>query len=149
MRGHGYKSVGNLEGSHWGVRYSAAMTYFPQIDPTKRARRVSLPGSVGVAVRAEGGQSVRAKLHQVSITGGLLLLPKALEQGDFVEVAFKTEHGMVCGMAELLAEKGYSTSGCLQPFRFVTLDDEGHTRLRRTLESLRDQTLIGSNLRSS
>lgn len=131
------------------MRYSAAMTYFPQIDSGKRARRVSLPGSVAVAVRTEASQPVRAKLHQVSITGGLLLLPKALEQGDFVEVAFKTEYGLVCGMAELLSEKGHSTAGCLQPFRFVTLEDEGHRRLRMMIESLRGQTLIGSNLRSS
>jgi hypothetical protein len=35
-------------------------------------------------------------------------------------------------------------SGCLQPFRFVALDDEDHTRLRMTLESLLDQILTGS-----
>ena len=34
--------------------------------------------------------------------------------------------------------------GCLQAFRFVALEDEDHARLRMTLESLRNQTLIGS-----
>lgn len=90
-----------------------------------------------------------AKLHEVSSTGGLLLLSKALEQGDFVEVAFKTDHGVVRGMAELLAVRRRSTSGCLQPFRFVALEDDAHNRLRMTLESLRSQTLIGSNVRPS
>jgi hypothetical protein len=72
------------------------------------------------------------------------VLSKALEQGDFVEVAFQTSHGIVRGMAELLSPNCQTTSGCLQPFRFVALDDEHHTRLRMTLESLLDQTLIGS-----
>jgi hypothetical protein len=84
----------------------------------------------------------RAKLHELSTTGGLLLLSKAFEQGDFVEVAFPTSKGTVHGMAELLAARSESTSGCLQPFRFVALDDEDHTRLRMALESLSDQTIV-------
>ena len=119
------------------------MTYFPQPNPSKRARRVRLPGSVVVSVRSEGSQVVRAKLHELSATGGLLVLPKALEQGDFVEVSFQTGQGIVRGMAELLSVRRKSQSGCLQPFRFVALEDEYHTTLRMTLESLRGQTLIG------
>jgi c-di-GMP-binding flagellar brake protein YcgR len=118
------------------------MTYFPQPNPAKRARRVKLPGSVVVAVRSEGSQPVRAKLHELSATGGLLVLSKAFEQGDFVEVAFQTSQGIVRGMAELLSARCESKSGCMQPFRFVALDDEDHTRLRMTLESLLDQTII-------
>ena len=110
------------------------MTYFPQPNPAKRARRVKLPGFV-VAVRSEGSQPVRAKLHTLSATGGLLILAKALEQGDFVEVAFQTSHGIVRGMAELLSARSESKSGCLQPFRFVALDDEDPTRLRMILRS--------------
>ena len=120
------------------------MTYFPQPNPSKRARRVKLPGSVVVVVRSEGSQPVRAKLHELSTTGGLLVLSNALEQGDFVEVSFQTSHGIVRGMAELLSVRRKSQSGCLQPFRFVALEDEDHTRLLMTLESLRNQTLIGS-----
>jgi hypothetical protein len=120
------------------------MTYFPQPNPSQRARRVRLPGSVLVSVRAERGKAVRAKLHELSTTGGLLVLSKALEQGVFVEVAFQTSHGLVSGMAEILSARRESKSGCLQAFRFVALEDEDHTRLRMTLESLRDQTLIGS-----
>ena len=119
------------------------MTYFPQPNPSNRARRVRLPGSVVVSVRSEGSQLVRARLHELSATGGLLVLPKALEQGDFVEVSFQTSQGIVRGMAELLSVRRKSQSGCLQPFRFVALEDEYHTTLRMTLESLRDQTLIG------
>jgi hypothetical protein len=119
------------------------MTFFPQPHPTNRERRLKVGGSVVVAIRSEGAQVLRAKLHELSTTGGLLLLSKAFEQGDFVEVAFPTSKGTVHGMAELLAARCKSTSGCLQPFRFVALEDEDHTRLRMALESLSDQTMIG------
>jgi c-di-GMP-binding flagellar brake protein YcgR len=125
------------------------MTYFPQPDPVKRAKRVRLPGSVVFAVHSKGSQPVRAKLHELSATGGLLILSKALEQGDFVEVVFQTSQGKVHGMAEVLSARSKSKSGCLQPFRFVALEDEDHTKLRMTLESLQDQTLIGSSQPSS
>jgi PilZ domain len=118
------------------------MTFFPQPHPANRERRLKVGGSVVVAIRSEGAQVVRAKLHELSTTGGLLLLSKAFEQGDFVEMAFPTSKGTVHGMAELLAARGESTSGCLQPFRFVALDDEDHTRLRMALESLSDQTIV-------
>jgi len=121
------------------------MTYFPQPNPAQRARRVRLPGSVVVEVRSKGSQPVRAKLHVLSVTGGLLVLSEALEQGDFVEVAFQTSYGAIRGMAELLPARSKSKSGCLQPFRFVALEDEDHTKLLTTLESLRNQTLIGSS----
>lgn len=119
------------------------MTYFPQPHAANRERRLKIGGSVVVAIRSGGSQPVRAKLHELSTTGGLLLLSKAFEQGDFVEVAFPTSKGTVHGMAELLAARCESTSGCLQPFRFVALDDEDHTRLRMALASLSDQTMVG------
>jgi PilZ domain len=119
------------------------MTYFPQPNPANRARRVKVGGSVVVAIRSDGAQPVRAKLHDLSATGGLLLLSKPLEQGDFVEVAFQTSKGIVQGMAELLAARRQSTSGCLQPFRFVALGDEDHTRLRMVLEAHADQITVG------
>jgi hypothetical protein len=112
------------------------MTHFPQPDTVNRARRVKIGGSVAVAIRSEGGQPIRARLHELSATGGLLILSKAFEQGDFVEVAFQTSQGKIHGLAEVLAARRESTSGCLQPFRFVALDDEDHTRLGMALEAL-------------
>ncbi len=120
------------------------MTYFPQPNPATPATRLKLGGSVVVAVRSEGGsQPVRANLYELSATGGLLVLSRALEQGAFVEVAFQTSRGEVQGMAELLSPRQESTSGCVQPFRFVALDDDDHARLRMAMESLLDQTMRG------
>ena len=119
------------------------MTYFPQPNPAKRAPRVKLGGSVVAAVRSEGTQPVLGKLYELSSTGGLLILSTAFEQGDFVEVEFQTSQGKVQAMAEVLSPRCESASGCYQPFRFVALDDQAHTRLRMALASLLDQTLVG------
>jgi hypothetical protein len=119
------------------------MTYFPQLNPAKPAKRLKIGGSVVVAIRPQGdSQPVRAKLHELSATGGLLILSKAIEQGAFVEVAFQPSQGRVRGMAELLSPRRESTSGCLQPFRFVALDDQDHSRLRMAMESLLDQSVV-------
>ena len=61
-----------------------------------------------------------------------------------MEVSFQTDHGVVRGMVELLSARSKSKSGCLQPFRFVAIEDEDHTKLRMTLESLRNEILIGA-----
>jgi len=47
-------------------------------------------------------------------------------------------------MAEMLQPTQKSTSACLQPFRFVALDDEDHTKLRMAMESLLDNPIIGA-----
>jgi len=124
------------------------MTYFPQPHPSNRERRLKLSGSVVVAIRSEGTQPVRAKLHELSATGGLLGVPMAFEYGYFVEVAFQTSMGTIHAMAELLAARRES-SGYLQSFRFVALDDDDHTRLRMALDSLLDRIVVPSGNSSS
>lgn len=122
----------------------ALMTHFPQSNPAKPAPRVKLQESVLVAIRVEGTHSVRAKLHEISATGGLLILAKPLGQGEFVEVAFQTSEGSVRGMAEILQAKLESRTGCVQPFRFVALDDEAHNKLCMALQTLADRTTLGA-----
>jgi PilZ domain-containing protein len=119
------------------------MTYFPQPNSAKPANRVKLGGSVPVAIRVEGTQPVRAKLYDLSVSGGLLILAKPLEKGDFVELAFQTSKGAVHGMAEILQPSRELTAGCLQPFRFIALEDEDHSRLRMALQSLFERTTVG------
>ena len=121
----------------------ALMTQFPQSNPAKPAPRVTLQESVLVAIRVEGTPSLRAKLHEISVTGGLLILAKPLDQGEFVEVAFQTSEGSVHGMAELLQVKVESKTGCVQAFRFIALDDEAHNKLCMALQSLADRTTLG------
>jgi len=69
------------------------MTYFPQPNSANPAKRVKLVSSVAVAIRSEDTQPVRAKMQDLSATGGLLILSKALDQGDFVELAILDQPG--------------------------------------------------------
>src|ERR1700733_5795953 len=119
------------------------MTHFPQPHPSRRAARVQLGATVLVAIRLEDGRHAKAKLHSISVTGGLLQLTGSLGQGDFVEVAFQTQSGPVRGMAEILSPLRKTTTGVLQPFRFVALEDDDHRRLRMSLDHVTDRTLLG------
>src|SRR6202050_800538 len=109
------------------------MTHFPQPHSSRRAARVQLGDSVLAAIRLEDGRRTKAKLQSISVTGGLLEMSHSLGQGDFVEVAFQTQAGLVHGMAEVLTPMRKMPEGVLQPFRFVALADEGHRRLRAYL----------------
>jgi hypothetical protein len=123
------------------------MTPFPQPHSIERAPRVKLDESVLVEIRVNGTGSVRAKLRELSATGGLLMLAKPLEAGELVELAFQTSKGMVQAMAEILQAVASARSGCLQPFRFVALEDEAHASLSTALQSLLDQITVGSKMR--
>ena len=91
---------------------------------------------------AEGGQRTRAKLQSISITGGMLQLQRELSTGDFVEIAFHTRSGAICGMAEMLEPARKFQSACLQPFRFIALGDDDHRKLRMALDSALDRSFL-------
>lgn len=118
------------------------MTHFPQPHPTRRATRIQLGGSVLALVMLEDGQRAKGKLQTISITGGMLRVAKALQQGDFVEVAFQTDSGPVRGMAEILAPRS-ATDGVLQPFRFIAMGDDDHRNLRMVVDSVSDRSFLG------
>jgi len=81
------------------------------------------------------------------MTGGVLHLPKALQEGGFVEVAFQIDSGSVQAMAEMLRPAQTGREGILQPFRFVALEDDDHRTLRMAVDSRVDMDFLG--LRSS
>jgi hypothetical protein len=106
---------------------------------------VQLGGSVLAAIRFDDGQRSRGKLYSISITGGLLKLAKPFVQGDFVEIGFQTKVGTVMGMAEMLSPTRKATDGTLQPFRFIALGDDDHRNLRMALQSVADQSYLGTS----
>ncbi len=123
------------------------MTHFPQPHPQQRAPRVHLGGSVSAIVMLEDGERAKAKLQTISVTGGLLRLARSLGQGDFVEIAFRTQSGPVHGMAEMLSPVLAANDGALQPFRFIALGDDDHRTLRMVVDSVTDKSFQG--IRSS
>jgi len=118
------------------------MTHFPLNNSQQRSPRVRLNGSVAAAVMAEGGHRARAKIQSISVTGGLLQLPQELSAGDFVEIAFHTRSGPIRGMAEMLQPTRKFQSACMQPFRFIALDDDDHRKLRMALDCALDRSFL-------
>jgi hypothetical protein len=122
------------------------MTHYPQINALHRATRIQLTTAPAV-VKLNDGIRAKGKLQVVSVTGGLLQLTKAIDDGDFVEVAFQTHSGSVQGMAEMLSPVRTAPGSVFQPFRFVALGDDDHRTLHMIVESESDRSFIG--LRSS
>ena len=89
----------------------------------KRAARVKLLGSVLALVRLESGKQFRVPLHQLSTSGGLLMMEKPLDEGIKVEVMFHVGSCTVRSKAVVLFPM-WATQGCLQPFEFTDLADE-------------------------
>jgi len=118
------------------------MTHFPQPHPQHRATRIQLGDFAPALVKRQDGQRTKAKLHTVSVNGGLLQLANALGEGDLVEVAFQTTSGPVHGMAEMLHPRQISPNAILQGFRFVALDDADHKALTFTVTSTAERNLL-------
>ena len=104
------------------------MSALPQRHSVPRTPRVHLESNTPVVLRFEGGSSVSGELQVVSLTGGLLSLPRPLAQGSQVKMMFLIRPGSVLAGAELLNP----VSSTLQPFRFVSLG----LKDRRKLEAI-------------
>jgi hypothetical protein len=73
---------------------------------------------------------VQGRLQVISITGGLLLLAKPLDQGSEVKVMFMTGKGSVFGTAQMLRP----LSWIQQPFKFVKLHNDDQDRLEAAIQ---------------
>jgi hypothetical protein len=105
--------------------------------PSARAPRVKLAGTVLSLVRLENGRQTRGKLHQLSITGGLLHLEQPLDEGIKVELIFHVGESTVRSQARMLFPM-WATQGYLQPFEFSDLGEEDRCNLQADLQRLLD-----------
>ncbi len=102
---------------------------FPQPHQTQRSARMQFPRMAPAAIRFEDGRHGPGKLRAVSLTGGLLRLSRPQVPGTLVEVVFLSPGGPVLGLAELLSPVS-PTLKCLQPFKFIMIDDDDYQRLK-------------------
>jgi PilZ domain len=105
----------------------------------RRAPRVQLD-SVPAAIRLDNGTRTRVKIQTISLTGGLLAVVEAFGEGEAVQIAFQTRSGPIQGIAKMLRPTSRGES-CMQPFRFVELDNEDSQKLRLAVEAAREQRL--------
>ncbi len=110
-----------------------------------RATRVSLQGKICVTVVLENGRQVPAKLHQLSVTGGLLELATCLEERAKVSLSLPIGADILRPNAEMLFPM-WSAQGYLQPFRFTRLWAEERQTLEAEITELLKQTLARSTV---
>ncbi len=107
------------------------MSNLPQSLDSRRPARLCFSNTTPAVLRCANGQSVASKLQVVSVTGGLLTVPKPVSQGALVKVMFVTQSGPVLGSAEMLSPISYTQ----QPFRFVALPRETQNRLHTAIQA--------------
>ena len=104
--------------------------YHPRpIRTATRAPRVPLRGTVSATIHLENQRVLIAKLHQLSMTGGLLEVAAYIDERSRIALAFQLGAGPLLAKAELLFPMR-GGMGYLQPFRFTAFG----AGVRQTLE---------------
>jgi hypothetical protein len=108
--------------------FAMALPSFPSV---RRSPRTRLGQPIRTLLLKADGGSAEGELQTVSLTGGLLRLPKPLSNGDLVEVTFHAQPDRVQGLAQMLGPLPAGGEGTPQAFRFIAMADDDHRALRR------------------
>jgi hypothetical protein len=99
--------------------------------PDRRAPRLNLSDITPAVLRFEDGHRTQGQLEVISVTGGILCLPKPVVRQSRVKLMFVTPTGPVLGTAEMLRPVSWTQ----QPFRFVGLEKDDQRRLQDSIQS--------------
>jgi hypothetical protein len=99
--------------------------------PIRRAPRLNLSDITPAVLRFEDGHRTQGQLEVISLTGGVLCLPKPVVRQSRVKLMFVTPTGPVLGTAEMLNPVSLNQ----QPFRFVGLERDDQRRLQDSIQS--------------
>jgi hypothetical protein len=119
------------------------MPHSRQAGDTRRAPRVKFSGTILALVRLENGRQIRARLHQLSFTGGLLHLETPVDEGIKAEVMFHVGGSTIRSKATMLFPM-WATQGCLQPFEFTDLGEDDRLKLKADLEKFLSSPTYGA-----
>jgi hypothetical protein len=111
--------------------------------PGERPFRVKLRGSVLVLVRLPNKRSVRAAIHQLSTSGGVINLEKPLDEKLEVEMIFHISKATIRSKAQMLFPM-WATQGWMQPFRFVDLTESNRDILDTKLKTFLGEAAQGA-----
>lgn len=100
------------------------MPRFPQPHPSVRAPRMRAAGE-GISFHLENIR-VAGSLYNISINGGLAEVAAPVAHDTVAEAVLHTRVGEVRAVVQLLPG---NRAPRRQPFRFLALSDEDHTRL--------------------
>jgi hypothetical protein len=90
-------------------------------------------------IRLENGRRISGKLHQLSITGGLLELATCLEERARVRMTIYLDSSFVHPAAEMMFPMR-GAIGYLQPFRLTSLQANERQILEKEITALLKQT---------
>jgi hypothetical protein len=111
------------------------MGRIPPSQPPIRAPRINLRGIVSVVVLLENRRQLSAKMHQLSITGGLLELARYVDERSKIAMAFHFGASLLQAKAELLFPMR-GGMGYMQPFRFSAFAAGTRQTLERQIAGL-------------
>ena len=120
------------------------MSQFSQMRPIRRAPRVSLRGALAT-IQLENGRQLAAKLHQLSLTGGLLEVSAYLEERVWVGLTVQLGASVVYPTVEMMFPMRGGV-GYLQPFRITRMRAEERQLLEREITNLRKQAMAGQSI---
>jgi hypothetical protein len=112
---------------------SASSTFKP------RPFRVKLRGSILALMKLPNKREIRAKIHQISITGGLLNVDQPLDEKLRIELIFQLGENPIREEVEMLFPM-WATQGWLQPFKFIDLPEANKNILEQNLQAFVQQT---------
>ena len=107
------------------------MNALPPSPPPYRSPRVRFAHTMPAVLRFSNGQSGPAEIRVLSLTGGLLTLPRCVHHGARVKMMFLLETGAVLSAVELLRPINWTQ----QPFRFLDLEPRDVHRLQSTIQN--------------
>jgi hypothetical protein len=111
--------------------------------PLERPFRVKLRGSVLVLVRLPNKRAIRAAIHQLSTSGGVIHLEKPLDEKLEVEMIFHISKATIRSKAQMLFPM-WATQGWMQPFRFVDLAEASREILDAKLKTFLGEAASGA-----
>lgn len=106
------------------------MTALPPSPTSYRSPRVRFAHTMPAVLRFSNGQSGHAEIRVLSLTGGLLTLPRCVHHGARVKMMFLLETGAVLSAVELLRPVNWTQ----QPFRFLDLEPRDVHRLQSLIQ---------------
>ncbi len=115
------------------------MTHSSPSRPT-RAPRVSLHGTVCVTVLLENGRKLPAKLHQLSVTGGLLEVAAYLDERTKICLTLPVGENILYPKAVMLFPLGGALT-YLQPFRITAMNETERQTLEAEIARLLKQAI--------
>jgi hypothetical protein len=116
------------------------MSQFSQSHPQRRAPRANLRETIPVTIQLENGRQLSAKLHQLSITGGLIEVATCLEERIWVELTLPLGFSIVHLTAEMMFPMR-GANGYMQPFRITRIETEDLHKLDKEVAELLKQNV--------